>query len=47
MNGIASMIDFMAETDPAVAKLKPEMLVNHAILKRLDESGFLDQPFKK
>lgn len=47
MRGIGSMIEFMAETDPAVAKLRPEMLVNHTILKRLDESGFLDQPFRK
>ena len=47
MNGIASMIDFMAETDPAVARLKPEMLVNHTILKRLDDSGFIDHPFGK
>ena len=41
--GIASMIDFIAESDALVAKLKPEMVVNHAILKRLDDSGFIDQ----
>ncbi len=45
--GISSMIEFMAETDPLVAKVKPEEVVNHTILKKLDESGFLDQPFRK
>jgi ABC-type nitrate/sulfonate/bicarbonate transport system substrate-binding protein len=47
LKGIASMIEFMAETDPLVAKLKPEDVVNHSILKKLDETGFMDQPLKK
>ncbi len=47
IGGISSMIGFMAESDPAVAKIKPEMVVNHTIMKRLDDSGFLDNPFKK
>ena len=41
--GIAAMIDFMAEADPLVAKLKPENVINHSILKKLDDSGFIDQ----
>ncbi|MBI4524701.1 MAG: ABC transporter substrate-binding protein [Deltaproteobacteria bacterium] len=45
--GISSMIDFMAETDPLVAKVKAEEVINHSLLKRLDESGFIDQPFRK
>jgi ABC-type nitrate/sulfonate/bicarbonate transport system substrate-binding protein len=45
MAGIASMIDFLTESDPNVAKIKPEQVVNHTILKKLDESGFIDQPF--
>ena len=45
--GIASMIEFMAETDPLVAKLKPEDVVNHSILKKLDDAGFMDQPLKR
>ena len=45
--GIASMIDFMAEADPLVAKLKPENVINHSILKKLDESGFIEHPFGK
>ena len=45
--GILSMIEFMAETDPQVAKVKPEEVVNHSILQKLDDSGFLDQLYKK
>ncbi len=45
--GIASMIDFIAESDPLVAKVKPEMVINHAILKKLDDSGFIDQVVKR
>lgn len=45
MAGIASMIDFLTESDPNVARIKPEQVVNHTILKKLDESGFIDQPF--
>jgi ABC-type nitrate/sulfonate/bicarbonate transport system substrate-binding protein len=45
--GIASMIEFMAESDPLVAKIKPEMVINHLFMKRLDESGFIDQLSKR
>ena len=45
MAGIASMIDFLTESDPNVAKIKPEQVVNHTILKKLDNSGFIDHPF--
>src|SRR5258708_8682080 len=38
--GIASMIEFIAESDPLVAKVKPEMGINHAILKKIEDSGF-------
>ncbi len=44
---ITSMIEFIAESDPLVAKVKPEMVINHAILKKLDESGFFDQVSKR
>ena len=46
-SGIVSMIEFMAEADPQVAKVKPEEVVDHTILKKLDDSGFLDQLYKK
>jgi ABC-type nitrate/sulfonate/bicarbonate transport system substrate-binding protein len=45
--GIASMIEFIAEADPAVTKIKPEMVINHAILKKLDDTGFIDQVAKR
>jgi len=41
------MIEFMAESDPLVAKIKPEDVINHTLLKKLDDSGFLDQLYKK
>ena len=45
--GITSMIEFITETDPLVAKVRPEMVINHAILKKLDDSGFIDQWSKR
>src|SRR5262245_7001412 len=45
--GISSMIEFIAESDPPVAKVKPEMVINHSILKRLEESGFFEQSAKR
>jgi len=45
--GITSMIEFITETDPLVAKVKPEMVINHSILKKLDDSGFIDQLSKR
>ena len=45
--GIGSMIEFIAESDPLVAKVKPEMVINHAILKKLDDSGFFEQLLKR
>ena len=47
MSGISSMIDFLTESDPKVAKVKPEQVVDHAVMKKLDESGFIDHPFGK
>ena len=41
--GIATMIESIAESDPLVAKIKPDMVINHSILKKLDDSGFIDQ----
>ncbi len=42
-DGISSMIRFLAETDPKVAKVKPSEVIDHTILKKLDESGWIDQ----
>jgi len=45
--GINSMIEFITETDPLVAKVKPDMVINHTILKNLDDSGFIEQLSKR
>jgi NitT/TauT family transport system substrate-binding protein len=45
--GISSMIEFLSESDPNIAKIKPEQVINHTIMKRLDDSGFIDHPFGK
>jgi ABC-type nitrate/sulfonate/bicarbonate transport system substrate-binding protein len=45
--GITSMIEFIAESDPLVAKVKPEMVINHTILRKLDDSGFFEQLVKR
>jgi NitT/TauT family transport system substrate-binding protein len=47
MAGVNSMIEFLAETDPLVAKVKAGEVVNHTLLKRLDDAGFIDQLYKK
>ncbi len=41
--GVASMIEFMAESDPVVATLKPENIINHTLLKKLDDDGYIEQ----
>jgi hypothetical protein len=43
----SAMIEFLSESDPSVAKISPEQVINHAIMKRLDDSGFIDHPFGK
>jgi NitT/TauT family transport system substrate-binding protein len=45
--GISSMIEFMAESDPLVAKVKAEDVINETLLKKLEDSGFLNQLYKK
>jgi ABC-type nitrate/sulfonate/bicarbonate transport system substrate-binding protein len=45
--GITSMIEFLTESDPSVARVKTEQVINHAIMKKLDESGFIEHPFGK
>jgi len=44
---ITSMIEFLTESDPSVAKVKTEQVINNAIMKKLDESGFIEHPFGK
>jgi ABC-type nitrate/sulfonate/bicarbonate transport system substrate-binding protein len=47
MSGISSMIEFLTESDPKVVTIKPEQVVNHTVVKKLDDSGFIDHPFGK
>lgn len=47
VTGMQSMIEFLTESDPTVAKIKTDQVVNHAIMKRLDDSGFIEHPFGK
>ena len=46
-DGISSTIEFMSETDPLVAKVKPEEVINETTLRKLEDSGFLNQLFKR
>ena len=41
------MIKVMAAADALARKVKPEEVIDHTILKKLDASGFLDQLYKK
>jgi hypothetical protein len=41
------MIDFIAESDPLVTKVKTEMVISDTLLKKLDDSGFFDQLAKR
>jgi hypothetical protein len=41
------MIEFLTESDPKVVTIKPEQVVNHTVVKKLDDSGFIDHPFGK
>jgi NitT/TauT family transport system substrate-binding protein len=45
--GISSMIEFMTDMDPLVAKLKPEEVVHNEALKKLDDSGWIDQLYRR
>jgi len=47
MSGISSMIEFLTESDPKVVTIKPEQVVNQTVVKKLDDSGFIDHPFGK
>jgi hypothetical protein len=41
------MIDFIAESDPLVTKVKAEMVISDTLPKKLDDSGFFDQLAKR
>lgn len=43
----SAMIEFLSASDPSVTKISPEQVINHAIMKRLDDSGFINHLFGK
>lgn len=47
MKGIEFQIDDVAKRNPKAKGAKPEQFVNLALLKELDQSGFIDKLYKK
>ena len=46
LDAIASTIQILGESNPKIAQLKPEQLVDLSILKRLDQEGFIDRLYR-
>ena len=47
MKGIEFQIEDMAKRNPKANGAKPEEFVNLALLKELDQSGFIDKLYKR
>ena len=47
MKGIEFKIEDVAKRNPKAKGAKPEEFVNLALLKELDQSGFIDKLYKK
>ncbi len=47
LKGIAFQIEDAAKTNPKAKGMKPEDFINIALLKELDQSGFIDNLYKK
>ncbi|MEX0804578.1 MAG: ABC transporter substrate-binding protein [Candidatus Binatia bacterium] len=45
--GVVNIIRLMKTRNPKVAKVKPEDVINDRILRKLDESGFIDEIYAK
>ena len=41
--GVTNVVRLMKRTNPKVEKVKPEQLIDDRILKKLDQSGFIDE----
>lgn len=39
--------EYWGQSDPSVAKVKTEKVINRTIMKKLDELGFIERPFGK
>jgi NitT/TauT family transport system substrate-binding protein len=46
LDGIKTIIDYVAETDPRAKKVKPEDFVDMRFIKELDDSGYTDSLYK-
>ena len=45
--GVSNVVRLMKRTNPKVEKVKPEQLIDDRILKKLDQSGFIDEVMAK
>ena len=47
MEGIKNILEPLAQTDPKAKAAKPEDFVDMRFIKELDESGFIDELYKR
>jgi len=45
--GVTNVVRLMKRTNPKVESVKPESLIDDRILKKLDQSGFIDEVMAK
>lgn len=46
-SGVTNVVRLMKRSNPKVEKVKPEALIDDRFLKRLDQSGFIDEAFAR
>ena len=47
LEGVRTVLDEMALTDPAAKNAKPEQFVDASFITKLDKSGYIDGLYKK
>ena len=45
--GVTNVVRLMKRSNPKVEKVKPEQLIDDRILKKIDQSGFIDEVIAK
>ena len=45
--GVTNVVRLMKRSNPKVEKVKPELLIDDRILKKIDQSGFIDEVYAK
>jgi hypothetical protein len=45
--GVTNVVRLMKRTNPKVESVKPENLIDDRIMKKLDQSGFIDEILTK